>query len=414
MTWAIMASTFAQNKAFVAVGGKFEFGVTEFQDRATLGVVDVASNAYTLLATIEVESVQKVALSSDFGGDVYVAAQDSIVGYSYDEVSNSVSRLGSASFPGIKTLDVTEDYVIAGKWYGAGDYLVVYDRSDLSQAFISDNPDLSTEVRDIQSLGDRYVAVSYNIKGNVCEQFSCPDSLGRVDVIDLQNQVTVKTIDLGATGSGHITICQGPNVTDFLTVSSSNQLVTYVDADWEIVADTLNSGVSAVFQPKSVENLERIHARRVDGTLSLVSFDESTNQFTFEEEGTELGAKAVWAAGFGVNRIATDFDTFGTVEVFGNEAVQVGVSPEDIAFGTYLISGLADRAQVEYSEFALLAEQLATQELVDGILLNLAGVEVSAFGKVSDFNANDLPAGVYVLMARNFQNQLVSYKVVKH
>lgn len=411
---ALVASTYAQNKAFVAVGGKFEFGVTEFQDRATLGVVDIYTNTYTLLATIEAESVQKVGLSSDQGGDIYVAAQDSIVAFSYFAASNAATRLGSVAFSGIKTLEVTQNHVIAGKWFGAGDYLVVYNRSDLSQAFVTDNPDLSTEVRDIQSLGDGYVAVSYNIKGKVCGPFSCPDSLGRVDVIDLQNEVTLKTIDLGSAGRGNITLCQGPNGTDFLAVSSSNQLITYVDAAWEIVADTLNSGVSTVFQPKSLDGLEGIHAQKSDGTLSLVSFDETTNQFTFEQDGTELGAKPVWAAGFGVNKITTDFDTFGTVEVFGNEPIEVGVSPEDMAFGEYVITGVANQTQVEYSKFTLLAHQIAAIELSEGVLMNLSGLEVLAFGKAADFNSNDLPAGVYVLRGQNARNQLVSYKVVQH
>ena len=70
--------------AFVANGGKFEYDVEVFQDKATIGVIDLATKTYKTLDTIQVESVQAIDLSSDFDGQLYVAAQDSIISYFYD------------------------------------------------------------------------------------------------------------------------------------------------------------------------------------------------------------------------------------------------------------------------------------------------------------------------------------------
>jgi hypothetical protein len=187
-------ATMYLHQAIIANSGLYEFA-PPYQDRATIGSYNPQNNSYTIFDTIQVESVQDIIIDSIYA---YVAAEDSIIKYNI----NTYQRVATAYFPAIKKLEISGNYLMVGKWYGAGDYFAVFNKQNLQQLFSV--PQIDQTVDGMVLSGDT-MYVSYNIKSLV--DLYPPygiyaDSIGKLGVINVSTQSFVRDIILGENAAG--------------------------------------------------------------------------------------------------------------------------------------------------------------------------------------------------------------------
>lgn len=403
---------------FVANGGKFEHGVDVYEDRATIGVFDTYNKEYRVLDTINVESVQSIVFGSEYDGVLFVAAQDSIVSYFYDEHSGELNEIDQIGFAGIKMIEASADYVAAGKWYGIGDYLVVYDHS-LIELYTS--PTIKNEVKDLLFVNDSLLAVSYNLQGSVdgCAPWGCfQDSVGMIDVINLNSLETIKTIDLGERGKGEITLSKVVgSANDIVAVSSANQLLTYIDNEFNIASDTINSGFVKTISGQSSYNYGGMFMITSDDSLSMVAYSHEDQLFHWDDaEAKAVDAfegKTVWDRGevFG---IVTNYSTTGIVVINNNaDTIAVGVSPEDVAVGYFGPMGIfSSVGSTTEASTAYFATQVSDLELTNVSIYTASGEELIYLDNAEYFDSSYLESGVYVLKAQK-NSKPVTYRILK-
>ena len=401
--------------AFVANGGKFEFGVETYQDRATIGVIDLQAKTYTTLDTIQVESVQAIDLSTYNDGKLFVAAQDSIVSYFYDFDNEKLIEKEAVGFSGIKTLVASIDYVVAGRDYGYGDFVVIYDL-ELNELFAS--PTIKTSVKDILVLNDTLVAVSYNLQGSVdgCSPYGCfEDSIGKIDVIDLLNQETVTTIDLGAKGKGKITLSKGIlGSYDIISVSEKNQLVTYIDSDFNIEYDTVVTGLVETISEDTQYNFGAIYMVNDNDSVVMVTYNSQDREFEFGMAQNNAFTKSVWQLS-DVYSFETDYDTYGRVYYnFHSDSIEVGVSLEDLTRGSFGLLCLFNTTEINSEKNnAYMVSEVSDLGLSNVGIYARSGQLILEVEDTEYFNHSDLESGIYIM--KGVKNDLpVTYRILKN
>ena len=150
---AVFAVNFAQaqlnsKEVIVANGGLFEF-TPPSSDYATIGAYNLTTQDYTTFDTIKVESVSDVEIP--LGSEVaFVGASDSII--RYDLFSHQ--RTHAVQFNSVKSISKSGDYIIAGKNFGTGDYLTVYNEANLTVEFSITDADIAQTVYGGEVIGD--------------------------------------------------------------------------------------------------------------------------------------------------------------------------------------------------------------------------------------------------------------------
>jgi hypothetical protein len=401
----------------VACGGKFEYNVTQYQDKATIGTI-LSENGntpiYVPFDTIQVESVQKIAVSSIEDGYIFLAAQDSIIQYqAIDNEYDKIQNINQIPFAGIKTIAANEDYLVAGKWYGAGDYLAVYEANTMDFLFAS--PTIKTEIKDILIVQDTLALVSYNLLGTIddCFPYECfLDSIGKIDVIDLKNQQTIKTIDLGENGKGNIYL-QKNYVGGFNSLSVDNQYFSYFDRTFSLVFDSLNTGMVKLLTYNTFLNYDGIYA------LSKKDSIEAWHPYGVNGGFEKMQGQSKYVSPvFNILRqesdddftlTETDYSTYGKV-IFGNETVNTGISPEDVATVNLksILTGLENKVENETIDL----DNLTALNFDELVIFDLKGLEVFSTKNKEEININHLPTGVYILhyVAGNEVKRAKSYK----
>ncbi len=417
----ISLSLNAQTRSkIIACGGKFEFN-PPIKDRATIGVVlcgGVECN-YVPFDTIEVESVQKIAISNPEDGYIFLAAQDSIMQYkpSLSEEAE-IKKINQIPFKGIKTVVANDDYLIAGKWYGSGDYLVVYDATTMVELFAS--PTIKTEIKDILILNDTLLAVAYNLKGDVdgCAPSGCfADSLGRIDIISLDRRVTTKTIDLGVLGKGDISLQK--NYSNGLnSLSSDMGYFSYFDKDLNLVLDSANTGLKKLLTTNSSLNNDVVYALSKKDSmetwqpkLANSSFYKLTADSSIKFK-SEIIIPRIESVTSNLNQLTyldTDYSTFGNA-IFGNEIVKTGISPQDVGYINVVttlvgLENLADKTTIDL-------DNINTLDFDKLTIYDLRGLEVVSSYNSQDVNVANLQTGVYVMLIEqeNIVQKLKAYK----
>ncbi len=417
----ISLSLNAQTRSkIIACGGKFEFN-PPITDRATIGVVlcgGVECN-YVPFDTIEVESVQKIAISNPEDGYIFLAAQDSIMQYkpSLSEEAK-IKKINQIPFKGIKTVVANDDYLIAGKWYGSGDYLVVYDATTMVELFAS--PTIKTEIKDILILNDTLLAVAYNLKGDVdgCAPWGCfADSLGRIDIISLDRGVTTKTIDLGVLGKGDISLQK--NYSNGLnSLSSDMGYFSYFDKDLNLVLDSANTGLEKLLTTNSSLNNDVVYALSKKDSmetwqpkLANSSFYKLTADSSIKFK-SKISIPRIESVTSNLNQLTyleTDYSTFGNA-IFGNEIVKTGISPQDVGYINVVatlvgLENLADKTTIDL-------DNISTLDFDKLTIYDLRGLEVVSSHNSQDVNVTNLQTGVYVLLIEqeNIVQKLKAYK----
>ena len=215
---SVFSQPFAK-RIFVANGGVFEFSLP-YADYATLGYFDISGGTYHVVDTIYTQSVQDI---HTIGDDLYLAAQDSIVKY---DISGTIQRTNTIEFPSIRFVKSFGSYVVAGKWFGSGDYVRVYNGNNMNLMYNVPDTIISSTVYDAVIANDS-LYVSFNLLGTVdnCPPYGCyDDSLGRIGVIELGTGTYVRTIDLGAAGAGIRHMALNGNTIAATCVGSGNIL----------------------------------------------------------------------------------------------------------------------------------------------------------------------------------------------
>lgn len=425
MMVASVAAQAQKKYGIVAVGGKFEFAAP-FIDYASVGVIDYETNEYTEMDQIMVQSVQKLALTSDVDPTIFLAAENSIIAYSFDE--SSFNRSGEVSFPGIKTIAANDDYLVAGKWFGEGNYVVVYDALDMTELYV--NTTINTEINDLLILEDTLVAVAYNTKGTVnpCEElgWECfADSIGYVDIIDMKNQETISTVVLGENGAGKITLSPSslslPSLThpqrDFIACSETNQSLIYVNDNFEVASTRLNSGFKKVINEDESSELT-IGVTSTDSLRHIIySIGIETGDIFIGASSKSAFQKASAKNVYTNDEVVfldTDFATYGNVLINnGTDTVEVGISTEDYLVAEFGVTGIFDAFTESNSlQTAYFASDLNDLNLTDVAIYTTSGNELMRLESTNDFNVSSLEQGVYILKATK-EASIVTFRVLK-
>lgn len=435
---ASVSLVFAQGPVhFVACGGKFEFGVTQYQDRASIGYINMTDKSYVPLDYIQVESVQEIASSGEQNAPLFLAAQDSIIKYFvgthtlYEE--KHLIREAQVEFKGIKTIKASDQYLVAGRWYGAGDYLVVYDAADLSVLYA--HPTINTEISDILFLDGNKVAVSYNLKSKTdeCAPWGCfSDSIGKIEVIDLTDFQTLKSIDLGSAGKGSISLVLNTdeNQGQFFAVTSKNSLLHHINSIFEVDTVSQISGLkNAISQSTHVED-GRFLANFSNKDYAAIDYNEETRLFSvLNKKSDSNGASPFESKSFAMkgNNVDledynnshelvwfdTDFDTYGKVIVNqGRDTIATHISPETLYSGYYLGAMAVNKSIKDDNRTTLFASQIKSMDLVNLKIYDMTGLEITSSSTSSDLNINFLAKGVYILIAEenNIENRFKVYQ----
>ncbi|SFC83013.1 Por secretion system C-terminal sorting domain-containing protein [Flexibacter flexilis DSM 6793] len=185
----LSSSVFAQTttkQIIIANGGKYEY-MPPFEDYLTLTSYNPANGQSNTFATIQTQSVQDVEINN---GELFVAAQDSIVRYNLDNYQVT----GKAAFSPVRKLRVAGDRLLVGKYYGGGAFFFIYDKATLQP--LDTISQITNEVRDIAVVGDT-AYVAHNLVSS-----AYADSVGYIGVVKISTGEFIQNIDLGAHGAG--------------------------------------------------------------------------------------------------------------------------------------------------------------------------------------------------------------------
>lgn len=295
----------------------------------TIGSYDPATKNYSAFDTINARFATDVLVEN---GVIYAAADTLLIKYDAD----TKQRLDEQTVPGIRELTLWNNQVLVtrGEVNGLPSYFQAYDKNTLD--FIYEITSLSGDAAEVKVVGDTaYVAVN---------DFG---SMGKLAVIDLNNQVLNREIDLGPDGLNPENVEIGKNGKIY-TVNSldwTNISVTKYDVDdASFVSIKLNasSGCGA----SALSHMGQIYFQQGDnfnGTaepleINLGVYDAQTGLGFWD---TLMVNKQIY--GMGIDSVngriylsATDFFSFGKIFLFdfyGNatDSFDVGITPGTIA-----------------------------------------------------------------------------------
>ncbi len=168
------------NQVIIASGGNY----SNPDDYVTLASYNPEDSTTTQFGTIYTQSVQSAVIKDNF---LYVAAQDSIVSFNID----NYQRVAAVEAAGVNKLAVTDNKLVASFWYpDTSDFVKIYNRDDLS--LITAIPEVSGECAGI---------VIYENVAYVAVPGSYSDTIGKLALIDLNNNSFITEINLGEEGA---------------------------------------------------------------------------------------------------------------------------------------------------------------------------------------------------------------------
>ncbi|MBL4651728.1 MAG: T9SS type A sorting domain-containing protein [Flavobacteriales bacterium] len=349
LCYQVQAQQFSN--VIIANGGQFE-QVAPYNDRATIGAYSPANGQYWVFDTIMVESVQGVVVDGNYA---YLAATDSIIKYDL----TTYKRVGQAYFAGIRSITIIDTLLFAGRFYdysGTLSFLEVFDKNTLTSLFSV--PEIDQIVYSVQVIGDS-AYVPYNQKGLIDQSPQFPqfgeylDTIGKIAVIDLVNQVFVRDILLDTMGAGAKAIY---NYNDQLyTVCDVNGVIAHYDPINNTTTYDI-AGVSGGFA--QVDSLIYLNTGfGVVGTYDVKNM-QIVNNALVSTGSTVASALDTLNDEFYFN--TTDYGSFGKSFIYdftGNlaDSFDINVSPQamdvDYKTGNYgpiAINDYIETASIEY------------------------------------------------------------------
>lgn len=396
------------HQAIIANSGIFEFS-PPYQDKATIGAYNPQTNNYTIFDTIQVESVQDIVIDSMYA---YVAAEDSIVKYNLI----TYQREAIAYFPGIKKLEISDNNLMVGKWYGSGDFFAVFNKQNLQQVFSVSQ--VNETVNGMTFLNDT-MYVAYNLKGTIdlfppWEVYA--DSIGKLAVIHVPSQTFIRDIILGenAAGAGKTfvyntsvyTIC---TETGYLfkyhpqtgTIDSFNVgIQSYIRLNGNVLYANFSSGVSAF----ELNTHTLLPSPSFQFNSIKATFDHQNNNFYFTD--TDY---------FSYGRLYRVNGLNGTVI----DSTELGISPEAIALDFRLNVSMNElEIQNKISVYPNPFNNRLSMVLTENSVIEVYDLNArliyhsSVLSSTHELNTENWNAGIYVLKVLS-DSGVQTLKVIK-
>lgn len=300
-----------------------------FGGPVTIGSYDPVSKNYSVFDTIAARFASDVLIEN---GIIYVAADTLLIKYDAD----TKQQLDMQTVPGIRELATWNNQLLAtrGDYVFVPTYFQVYDKNTLDLIYEIDT--ISGDAAEVKVVGDTaYVAVN---------DFG---SMGKLAVIDLNNQVLDREIDLGPDGLNPENVEIGKN----------GKIYTVNSLDWSDISVTKYDVNSSTFQSiklgassgcgaSALSHMGQIYFQQGDnfnGTTEILErnlgvYDAQTSLGFWD---TLMVNKQIY--GMGIDSVngriylsATDFFSFGKIFLFdfyGNatDSFDVGITPGSIA-----------------------------------------------------------------------------------
>lgn len=335
-------------EVIIANGGVFEFSMP-YADYATVGSYNIGLQSYQVFDTIYTQSVQDIAVTVNFGAsnpsEIFVAAEDSVIKY-----DQGYQRLSASYFESIRSVTALEDegIVVAGNWFGSTNALTVFDYNTMAPLYSVSTSDIPYTIYGAAVLGDS-LYVSYNIPSSVdgCPPYGCyADSIGMLGVISLTSQSYVRSVSLGTAAAGLRKIAAFSNEIRGAGTLSGNSIA--YDNSTESVTSTSQGIYNQLNFEFFNEGLHFIDGTDVNSLLFYNSSVAPTNLTVsfpltaiYDSYGTELFYTE------------TDYASYGRLfhKTSGPslDSIEVGVSPEAIAFRYSALESIDNQNEIDIS-----------------------------------------------------------------
>ncbi len=371
-----------------------------FGGPVTVGSYNPNTHQYSNFATVPAAFASAVIID---GSSIYVAADSLLL--QFDLISKQL--LHQVTVKGVRELCVWNNQLLVTRADIASlpSYFQVYNKSDLS--FVYELTNLSGRAAEVKVLNDSaYVAIN---------DFG---AMGKLAVIDLNNQTLSREIDLGSNGlnpesvniyNGKVYTMSSPNWTD---ISVSQLTPTGVQPQTTLLGVSSSCSASAMYMTNIFLQVSAENKLRVYNTLSASIFDSlETNQTAY---------------GMGIDPVnahlycgVTDFTSTGKVfiyDFFGNaiDSFEVNVSPGSFAFDVVNTTSIEDASSTVAFSMSPNPCNTSTSVFVQEVgtlsITNALGQvirEESLLSGRNEINTSTLASGVYFLRVSNAKGSTV-------
>ena len=393
-----------------------------FGGPVTVGSFNPTSKSYSSFDTINGRFASDVIIDNGF---IYVAADSLIVKYDAD----THQKTGEQTVMGVREFAIWNDQLLVtrGDVGGLPSYFQAYDKNSL--AFLYEINGISDDAAEVKVVGDTaYIAV--NGFGAV----------GKLAVVDLQNQSLNREIDLGPDGLNPENVELGKNGKIF-TVNSldwSNISVTKYDAN-NATFTSKKLGVSGGCGASALSHLGNIYFQQGDNfngnpeplEKNLGVYDAQASLGFWD---TLMIDKQIY--GMGLDSVngniyvsGTDFSTYGKIYVYNfygmlSDSFNVGISPGTIAFDVRTTTGFNELPNSVFGmeispnpTGGIFAIKFLNSESGEISIKNILGETVFQSMVKPDISSyridlSFLPAGIYFILLKS-EKGLATEKVVK-
>lgn len=309
-----------------------------FGGPVTVGSYSPVTKNYSSFDTINARFASDIIIDNGF---IYVAADSLLIKYDAD----TKQKLDEQTVIGIRELSIWNNQILVtrGTTFALPSYFQVYDKNNLD--FIYELTAISDDAAEVKVVGDTaYVAI--NGFGSV----------GKLAVVDLQNQILNREIDLGPDGLNPENIEIGKNGKIF-TVNSmdwTNISVTKYDVN-NSTFQSIKLGVGGGCGASALSHMGNIYFQQGDnfnGTTETMErnlgvYDAQTGLGFWD---TLMISKPIY--GMAIDSITgkiflseTDFFSFGKVFIYDfygavTDSFDVGISPGTITMDVRIAVGL--------------------------------------------------------------------------
>lgn len=306
----------------------------------TVGSFDPVSKNYSVFDTINARFATDAIIEDEI---IYVAADTLLLKYD----ANTRQLLDQQTVQGIRELATWNNQVLVsrGEINGLPSYFQAYDKNTLD--FIYELTAISADAAEVKVVGDTaYMAVNNFGIGSV----------GKLAIIDLQNQVLNREVDLGPDGVNPENVEVGQNG-DIITVNSldwSNISVTRYDINTSN-AQSIKLGASSGCGASALSHMGQVYFQQGDnfnGTVeplerNLGVYDAATTLGFWD---TLMINKQIY--GMGIDSVngriyvgSTDFSSYGKIFVFDFygttiDSFDVGISPGTLTMDVRLLTNV--------------------------------------------------------------------------
>lgn len=400
LTSALLNAQSFTDRVLILNEGYFDYVTNEIQTPVTLGSYEPATGLYTTLFTID-----NARFASDLlvDGDNYFIAADNML-LKYDRYTDAL--LQTIEIPGIRKIAVSDDYVVVtrGEYLHTFDsYIVVLNRENMETIFEVPAATINYSTEGVEIIDDKaYVAVNNG--------FVFGEEVGFIAVINLNTQLLVSTIDLGADGINPDNLMRDGNSLytlnnkDFTGSSISSIKISSGEISTNNLLNVTSGCGTSVYFNGAIYYQDSYHT-------SLSRYNTATEEIEAETEyGKTFYGLAFDEATNEMYTSVTDFYSYGEIYIYDVEgnllnSFEAGVSPGNIAFDKRSTNAIASQPQLAVNIYPVPAQDYVIIESENNLqsvqLFDIAGKLLqSTNGNNSTqirLDISSLPAGLYTV-----------------